>query len=77
MITPQAAGLTGSPNVDWCETNREATIRTNVLGVLSVVDACWQRGVHVTLFATGCIYEYDALHPVLVSLSFEILKLAL
>ena len=60
----QAAGITGRPNVDWCETNKEATVRTNVIGTLGIVDACWQRGIHATLFATGCIYEYDKDHPV-------------
>ncbi|EKX39237.1 hypothetical protein GUITHDRAFT_89166 [Guillardia theta CCMP2712] len=59
-----AAGITGRPNVDWCETNKEATVRTNVIGTLGIVDACWQRGIHATLFATGCIYEYDKDHPI-------------
>ena len=27
-----AAGVTGRPNVDWCESHREETIRTNVVG---------------------------------------------
>mmetsp|Transcript_21199 Transcript_21199/g.32985 ORF Transcript_21199/g.32985 Transcript_21199/m.32985 type:complete len:301 (-) Transcript_21199:99-1001(-) len=56
------AGVTGRPNVDWCETNKEDTILVNVVGTISLVDACWRRGIHVTNFATGCIYEYDAEH---------------
>lgn len=31
-----SAGVTGRPNVDWCESNKEATIRSNVIGVFSV-----------------------------------------
>jgi hypothetical protein len=31
-----AAGVTGSPNVDWCEFNQEATLRSNVLGSMTV-----------------------------------------
>jgi len=49
--------------VDWCEFNKQAVIRTNVIGCLNLADVCWQRGVHCTLYATGCIFEYDAAHP--------------
>lgn len=31
-----AAGVTGRPNVDWCEDHKEETIRTNVIGMSSV-----------------------------------------
>jgi len=58
------SGITGRPNVDWCETNKEDTILVNVIGTLSLIDACWRRGIHVSNFATGCIYSYDAAHPV-------------
>ena len=30
-----AAGVTGRPNVDWCEDNQEATLRANVIGTMS------------------------------------------
>ena len=59
-----AAGITGRPNVDWCESNRQDTIRTNVIGVLNLVDVCHLERIHVTNFATGCIYSYDATHTV-------------
>jgi nucleoside-diphosphate-sugar epimerase len=55
-----AAGLTGRPNVDWCESHKEETTRVNVIGTLSLVDLCAQRNIHVTNFATGCIYHYDS-----------------
>jgi nucleoside-diphosphate-sugar epimerase len=57
------AGCTGRPNVDWCETNKEATVRSNVIGTISLTDACYLKGIHITVFATGCIYVYDAAHP--------------
>ena len=57
------AGQTGRPNVDWCEDNKEATIRSNVIGTLNLADVCWLHGVHMTNFATGCIYVYDDEHP--------------
>ncbi|KAL2133244.1 hypothetical protein VTI74DRAFT_2709 [Chaetomium olivicolor] len=58
-----AAGCTGRPNVDWCEDNKEATIRSNVIGTLNLADCCFLRGIHCTVFATGCIYQYDETHP--------------
>ena len=43
---------------------QEAVIRVNVCGTLALVDCCNARGMHATLFATGCIYEYDTDHTV-------------
>ncbi|KAJ3152325.1 hypothetical protein HDU86_005854 [Geranomyces michiganensis] len=56
------AGVTGRPNVDWCEDNKEATIRSNVIGTLNLADCCFLRGIHMTNYATGCIYQYDETH---------------
>ena len=58
-----AAGCTGRPNVDWCEDHKLETVRSNVIGTLNIVDVCAMRGVHCTVFATGCIYQYDEEHP--------------
>ncbi|BFZ62484.1 hypothetical protein YB2330_003578 [Saitoella coloradoensis] len=58
------AGVTGRPNVDWCESNKQATIRSNVIGALNLADCCYVSGnIHMTNFATGCIYKYDDAHP--------------
>jgi len=59
-----AAGCTGRPNVDWCEDNKEATMRSNVTGTLNLTDCCFQLGIHCTVFATGCVYQYDEEHPI-------------
>jgi len=58
-----AAGLTGRPNVDWCEFHKTEVIRVNVVGLLNLADLCEERGIHMTYFGTGCIYEYDDTHP--------------
>jgi len=58
-----AAGITGRPNIDWCEDHKPDTIRTNVIGTLNVADLCNERGIHVTVYATGCIFQYDEKHP--------------
>ncbi|KAK9079910.1 hypothetical protein SSX86_001584 [Deinandra increscens subsp. villosa] len=58
-----AAGVTGRPNVDWCETHKVETIRTNVVGTLTLADVCSQEGIYMMNFATGCIFQYDNDHP--------------
>ncbi|CAA0815896.1 Trifunctional UDP-glucose 4-6-dehydratase/UDP-4-keto-6-deoxy-D-glucose 3-5-epimerase/UDP-4-keto-L-rhamnose-reductase RHM1 [Striga hermonthica] len=58
-----AAGVTGRPNVDWCESHKTETIRTNVVGTLTLADVCRENGLLVMNYATGCIFEYDAAHP--------------
>lgn len=59
-----AAGVTGRPNVDWCESHKAETIRTNVIGVLNVADLCAEKKIHHLLYATGCIFEYDDEHVI-------------
>jgi 3,5-epimerase/4-reductase len=61
--TMMAAGITGRPNIDWCEDHKVETIRTNVIGTLNVADLTLQRGIHNTVYATGCIFKYDDKHP--------------
>ena len=57
-----AAGLTGRPNVDWCEVHKKEVIETNVVGVLTVASECDKRGIHCTYLGTGCIFQYDSDH---------------
>ncbi|MCO5615073.1 hypothetical protein L7F22_069361 [Adiantum nelumboides] len=58
-----AAGLTGRPNVDWCESHKTETISVNVVGTLTLADVCLQHDLLLVNFATGCIFEYDERHP--------------
>ncbi|GKB81389.1 bifunctional dTDP-4-dehydrorhamnose 3,5-epimerase/dTDP-4-dehydrorhamnose reductase [Tanacetum coccineum] len=57
-----AAGVTGRPNVDWCESHKVETIRTNVVGTLTLADVCLEKGLVLVNYATGCIFEYDEGH---------------
>jgi len=57
-----SAGITGRPNIDWCEDHMPHTIRTNVIGTLNVADLCNDRDIHITVYATGCIFAYDEKH---------------
>lgn len=57
-----AAGITGRPNIDWCEDHKPETIRTNVIGTLNVADLTNEKDIHCTVYATGCIFKYDDEH---------------
>jgi 3,5-epimerase/4-reductase len=57
------AGITGRPNIDWCEDHKPDTMRTNVIGTLNLADLCFKRDIHCTVYATGCIFVYDEKHP--------------
>lgn len=58
------AGITGRPTVDWCEENKQETFLINTVGVVNLADACWRKNIHMTNYATGCIYCYDNEHPI-------------
>ncbi|CAL5403956.1 unnamed protein product [Camellia sinensis] len=66
-----AAGVTGRPNVDWCESHKPETIRTNVVGTLTLADVCREHGLLMLNFATGCIFEYDDEHPMETGIGFK------
>jgi len=48
--------------VDWCESHKEEVIRVNVTGALLLADICLAKGIHHTMFGTGCVYDYDEEH---------------
>lgn len=58
-----AAGITGRPNIDWCEDHKPETLRTNVVGTLNLADLCNLKNIPCTIYATGCIFKYDDAHP--------------
>lgn len=66
-----AAGVTGRPNVDWCETHKVETIRTNVVGTLTLADVCREKNLILINYATGCIFEYDSDHPLGSGIGFK------
>jgi dTDP-4-dehydrorhamnose reductase len=51
-----AAGKTGRPNVDWCETHREETLQANVIGALTLAGACADHGAYLLHLGSGCIF---------------------
>ncbi|KAH7549500.1 hypothetical protein ACOSP7_025687 [Xanthoceras sorbifolium] len=66
-----AAGVTGRPNVDWCESHKVETIRANVVGTLTLADVCREKGLILINYATGCIFEYDEKHPLGSGIGFK------
>jgi 3,5-epimerase/4-reductase len=56
-IVINAAGKTGKPNVDWCETHRVETLRSNVVGPLVLLEECLKRECYFVHIGSGCIYD--------------------
>lgn len=57
-----AAGKTGRPNVDWCESHKEETYRSNVIGPLNVAEAAKKVGAYVLHLGSGCIFYGKSPH---------------
>lgn len=55
-IVINCAGKTGRPNVDWCETHKEETLRANVTGPLVLLEECLARKIYLVHMSSGCIY---------------------
>jgi dTDP-4-dehydrorhamnose reductase len=51
-----AAGFTGKPNVDACETQRGETILGNIVLPQAVAAACAAAGVRLGTVSSGCIF---------------------
>ena len=43
----------------------------NVIGTLNVADLTFMRGIHCTIYATGCIFKYDDKHPLGSGIGFD------
>jgi len=50
-----AAGISGRPTIQWCETHELETIGTNFLSVLELMETC--EDVHLTIFGSGAVYS--------------------
>jgi dTDP-4-dehydrorhamnose reductase len=51
-----AAGKTGTPNVDWCEAHPLETARSNVLGAITLAEVCVTKDIYLLHLASGCIF---------------------
>ena len=53
------AGVTGVPNVDACENNKQLTYEGNALFPIELSHVCNTLGIRFAHFSSGCIYEGD------------------
>jgi 3,5-epimerase/4-reductase len=51
-----AAGKTGRPNVDWCESHQAETFSANVTGALVLARVCASAGCYLLHLGSGCIF---------------------
>jgi len=56
-VVLNCAGKTGRPTVDWCESHRAETLRSNVLGPVVLAEACRARRILLVHLSSGCLYE--------------------
>lgn len=57
------AGLTGRPNVDWCEDNKTEVLQVNVIGAGVLADTCQKLDIHYVYMGTGCIFNFNDEYP--------------
>jgi dTDP-4-dehydrorhamnose reductase len=56
-IVINAAGITGRPNIDWCEEHKLETVAGNVTGPLNILQACSEQGIYWVHLGSGCIFQ--------------------
>jgi len=56
-VVINATGITGYPNVDWCETHPGDTLGVNVAGSINIASVAEQFGVYMVQMASGCVYD--------------------
>lgn len=52
-----ATGITGYPNVDWCEDHPGETFSVNVAGSINIATIAEEFGVYMVQMASGCVYD--------------------
>lgn len=58
-VVLNAAGITGRPNIDWCESHPTETLSVNISGALNVACACAELKIYMAHIGSGCIYQGD------------------
>ncbi len=56
-VVLNCAGKTGRPTVDWCESHKAETVRSNILGPVVLAEACQTRQILLVHLSSGCLYE--------------------
>ncbi|MEK7581854.1 MAG: sugar nucleotide-binding protein [Patescibacteria group bacterium] len=50
-------GVRAYPNIDWCENNKEETVKINVGGAINATLAAIKAGAYPIQISSGCIYS--------------------
>ncbi len=61
-VVINAAGITGRPNIDWCEEHKLETITGNVTGPLNILQVCEERKIYWVHLSSGCIFQGSGPH---------------
>ena len=51
-----AAGISGKPTIEWCETHEAETYRTNFLSMIDLMRITNKLSKHLTIFGSGSVY---------------------
>jgi 3,5-epimerase/4-reductase len=54
-----AAGISGKPTIDWCESNKEETLHVNLTQQLHLIQTCKNHGIHLTILGSAMVYDGD------------------
>lgn len=58
-----SAGLTGKPNVDWCETHKDEVKKINLDAAIELAGLAKKYNKYHVLITTGCVFRYNGMHP--------------
>lgn len=58
-----AAGVTGKPNVDWCETHQLETMAGNTVLPIMLAQACQKKNVYLLHMGSGCVFYGQSPDP--------------
>lgn len=53
------AGITGQPNIFWCDDHKTETIENNITYQLTLAKLCKDRQIHLTVFGSGAIFDNE------------------
>ncbi len=56
-VVINAAGITGRPNIDWCEEHKIETVAVNTTGPLNILEACEERKIYWCHLSSGCVFQ--------------------
>jgi dTDP-4-dehydrorhamnose reductase len=54
-----AAGISGKPTIDWCESHKDETINVNFTCQLQLIQICKELGIHLTILGSGAVFDGD------------------